>query len=201
VTFLPVGSVPVGFPALPAAGSITIGPATKLPGAGSTVGTVPAGAAATRSFNLVAVTGCPVNANVVMLNLAPVTKGVSNVLQRGQIASFAMPSPMATAGYVQMVQDPGSLPGQDVEVWFSTCPGDTADPLRMQVGTNQFGGGAAKPCVKSYGREGGPVYWNKNAGSNTVCKMPDYGGPYYVNYRNITCAVACPQITQYNNTQ
>ena len=202
VTFTPAGTVPAGFPALPATGSVTIGTPTPLTVPAGQTASIPVGGAATRSFNLVAVTGCPVLSNVVMLTLGPPSKGVSNQLPRLQIASAPMPSPMATGGYVQMVQDPGSPVSMDVEVWFSTCPGDTNDPIRNQTYTNQWGGVGGKPCVKSYGYQGGPLYWNKNGGSATVCKLPDVGGPYYVNYRNPTCPnVSCPMIIQLNNTQ
>jgi len=201
VTFTPASSVPAGFPALPAAGGVTLGAPVPLSvPSGQTAG-IPIGAAATRSFNLVAVSGCPVLSNVVNLTLSPPSKGQSNQLQRGQIASFPMPSPMATGGYVQMVQDPGTPTSTDVEIWFSTCPGDVNDPLRSQVGSNQWGA-TGKPCVKSYGYQGGPIYWNKTVGSLTACKLPYSGGPYYVNYRNNTFVnLTCPMIIQLNNTQ
>jgi hypothetical protein len=202
VSFTPAATVPAGFPALPAAGGVTLGaPVPLTVPAGQTAG-IPIGAAATRTFNLVAVTGCPVLSNVVMRTLGVPNKGVEFSTQRGQIASFPMPSPMATGGYVQMVQHPGSPVSMDVEIWFSTCPGDVNDPLRNQIGTNQWGGAGAKVCLKSYGYNGGPVYWNKNASSPTTCKLPDLTGPYYVNYRHNTCPqTTCPMIIQLNNTQ
>lgn len=128
------------------------------------------------------------------------------VLKPGEIGVFPLASALQTAGYVSVIQAGGTSQGTDVELWFSRCPGDLADPLRNQTQTNQYGV-TKKPCVANYNYTGGPIYWNTKSGAVTICNLPA-GVPYYVNFRHAKISgganscnqASCPNVAQMNVT-
>jgi len=198
ITFTPVGSQPAGF-TLPAAGSITLQAPIKTGGAGSP--TVPTISDNVRSFNINAVAGCPNVETMRTFVFQGSAQQTFPSIAPGQIGTYAMPNPLPARGKANIIKVAGGPTSADVEIWFSTCPGNVADPLRDQV--QEFG---QKPCKVNYNYNGGNVYWNKTAGDMQTCYLPDSGGPYYFNYRHVkvtnpsinSCIIAsCPNVGSY----
>ncbi|WP_171095134.1 hypothetical protein [Usitatibacter rugosus] len=200
ITFTPVGSQPAGF-SLPAAGSIQLQAPIKTGGGGSS--TVPALTDNTRTININAVAGCPNVENLKTFVFQGSGQQTFPSLAPGQIGTYAMPIPLSARGKANIIKVAGGPTTADLEIWFSTCPGNTADPLREQV--QEYG---LKPCKVNYNYNGGNLYWNKSAGDMQTCYLPDSGGPYYFNYRHVkvgntlinSCIInSCPNVGSFSN--
>ena len=121
----------------------------------------------------------PVSADIIVSNFEHPHKGQPFTITPAQIQCY--PVPQAPSGMIQAVQAPDTAETTQVEMWFSTVPGDVNDPLRLQEQTNSYGA-KGYPCVKSYGREGGPLYWSTTVGGISTALLTP-GHAYYVNYR------------------
>jgi len=207
ISFAPAAAQPIGF-TLPAEGSVQLLPPVKgaAPG-GSTSGSIPASPNDRRAFNLAAVTGCPVVPNLKTFVFQSNGGQTFPALSPGQIGSYALPVPLSTKGKANIIKASGTPTTLEVEIWFSKCPGDVADPLRSQPSPLAA---TVKPCIANYNYNGGNIYWDKGTPTSIQsCHLPDSDGPYYFNYRHVkvsnpsvgSCTSSvCPNVGSYTIT-